>query len=78
MHLHGGLIIANQIIQDKHWSKYIDETIQQFSFRMVHRSCQEKPDWKMQRNGVLQQGTPALKSGRLEMLENILNSYLHS
>jgi xylose isomerase len=27
---------------------------------------------------VLQQGTPALKSGRLEMLENILNSYLHS
>jgi xylose isomerase len=73
-----GLIIANQIIQDKALSKYIDERYSSFHSGIGAQIMSGKAGLEDAEKWVLQQGAPALKSGRLEMLENILNSYLHS
>jgi xylose isomerase len=73
-----GLIIANQIIQDNALSKYIDERYSSFHSGIGAQIMSGKAGLEDAEKWVLQQGAPALKSGRLEMLENILNSYLHS
>jgi xylose isomerase len=71
-----GLVIAHQIIQDKALSKYIDERYSSFNSGIGAQIMSGKAGLEDVEKWVLQQGAPVLQSGKLEMLENILNSYL--
>ena len=71
-----GLIVAHQIIQDKALSNFIDERYSSFHSGIGAQIMSGKAGLEDADKWVLQQGAPVLQSGRLEMLENILNSYL--
>ncbi|RPH35977.1 xylose isomerase [bacterium] len=71
-----GLLIAQRIIEDKVLSKFVDERYATFSTGVGARimagqmGLQELDAW------VKREAPPALPSGRQEMLENIINSYI--
>ena len=71
-----GLMIAHQIIQDKALSNIIDERYNSFQSGIGTQIMEGKAGLEDAEKWVLRNGAPVLKSGRLEMLENILNSYL--
>jgi xylose isomerase len=71
-----GLIIAHQMIQDKALSKFIDERYSSFNSGIGAEIMSGKAGLEEAEKWVLQQGAPVLQSGKLEMIENILNSYL--
>jgi len=71
-----GLMIAHQIIQDKALSNIIDERYNSFQSGIGAQIMEGKAGLEDAEKWVLRNGAPVLKSGRLEMLENILNSYL--
>ena len=71
-----GLMIAHQIIQDKALSTFIDERYNSFQSGIGAQIMAGKAGLEDAEKWVLRHGAPVLKSGRLEMLENILNSYL--
>jgi xylose isomerase len=73
-----GLIVAHQIIQDKALSNFIDERYSSFNSGIGAQIMSGKSGLEDAEKWVMQQGAPVLQSGRLEMLENILNSYLFS
>jgi xylose isomerase len=72
-----GLVIAHQIMQDKALSKFIDERYSSFNTGIGAQIMSGKAGLEDAEKWVLQQGAPVLQSGRQEMLENILNSYLY-
>jgi xylose isomerase len=72
-----GLIVAHQIMQDKALSKFIDERYSSFNAGIGAQIMSGKAGLEDAEKWVLQQGAPVLQSGRQEMLENILNSYLY-
>jgi len=71
-----GLVVAQQIIQDKALSNAIDERYSSFNSGIGAQIMSGKAGLEDADKWVLKQGEPVLHSGRLEMLENILNSYL--
>jgi xylose isomerase len=73
-----GLVVAHQIMQDKALSKFIDERYSSFNTGIGAQIMSGKAGLEDAEKWVLQQGAPVLQSGRQEMLENILNSYLYS
>jgi xylose isomerase len=72
-----GLVVAHQIMQDKALSKFIDERYSSFNTGIGAQIMSGKAGLEDAEKWVLQQGAPVVQSGRQEMLENILNSYLY-
>lgn len=71
-----GLLIANQIIQDQQLSKFVEERYKSFKSGMGADIISGKVGLEEIEKWVLSQSSPVLESGRQEMLENIINSYL--
>jgi xylose isomerase len=72
-----GLLIAHQIIKDKALSSFIEERYSSFDSGIGARIMSGKIGLEELEKWILKEGAPVLKSGRQEMLENILNSYIH-
>ena len=71
-----GLIIAHKIIKDKSLSNFIAERYSSFDSGIGAKIMSGKAGLVEAEKWVLQQDAPVLQSGKLEMLENILNAYL--
>ena len=72
-----GLLIAQRIIDDKVLSSFIAERYSSYQTR--HRGPNDGGEDRIgrrSRNGSSGQPMPVLPSGRQEMLENIINSYI--
>ena len=72
-----GLLIAHQIIKDKALSSFVEERYSSFNSGVGARIMSGQIGLEELEKWVLSEGAPVLKSGRQEMLENILNSYIH-
>ena len=71
-----GLIVAQQLIQDKALSNFVAERYSSFQSGIGAQIMSGKAGLEDAEKWVLKHDAPVQKSGRLEMLENILNSYL--
>ncbi len=71
-----GLLIADRIIKDKALSKFVEERYSSFKTGMGADIMSGKVGLAEIDKHVRNSGTPVLQSGRQEMLENILNSYI--
>jgi xylose isomerase len=71
-----GLLIADQIIKDKALSNFIEERYSSFKSGIGADIMSGKVGLAEIDKHVRNSGTPVLQSGRQEMLENILNSYI--
>ncbi len=71
-----GLLIAQQIIDDKALSKFVDERYRSFNNGIGTTLMSGKGGLEEAEKWVLGQKAPNLPSGRQEMLENILNAYI--
>jgi xylose isomerase len=71
-----GLLIAHDIIGDKVFSKFIAERYSSFESGIGARMMSGKVGFPELEQWIMKQGKPELESGRQEMLENILNSYI--
>jgi xylose isomerase len=71
-----GLMVAHRLIQDKALSNFVAERYSSFQSGIGAQIMSGKAGLEDAEKWVLKHGAPVQKSGRLEMLENILNSYL--
>jgi xylose isomerase len=71
-----GLLIAHQIMEEKAFSKFIAERYKSFDTGMGARIMSGKVGLSDLEKWAIREGSPDLASGRQEMLENILNSYV--
>ena len=71
-----GLLIAHEIIEEKVFSKFIAERYKSFDSGMGAKIMSGKVVLGDLEKWVIKEGAPELESGRQEMLENILNSYI--
>jgi xylose isomerase len=71
-----GLLIAHEMIKDKVFSKFIGERYGSFKSGIGAKIMSGKVGLLELEQWVLRRGKPELESGRQEMLENILNSYI--
>ena len=71
-----GLFIAHDIIEDKVFSKFIAERYSSFDSGIGAKIMSKKVGLRDLEQWIIKEGTPELESGRQEMLENILNSYI--
>jgi len=71
-----GLLIANKIIEEKAFSKFISERYSSFDSGIGAKIMAGKVGLEEIEKWILKEGTPELESGRQEMLENLLNSYI--
>ncbi|MGB2870196.1 MAG: xylose isomerase [Bacteroidota bacterium] len=71
-----GLLIAYEIIKDKVLSKFIEERYSSFDSGIGAKIVGGKVGFEEIEKWVIKEGKPELESGRQEMLENILNSYI--
>ncbi len=71
-----GLIIAHQIIEDKQISNFIEERYGSFSSGIGAKILSKQTGLEEIEKWVIEQPAPTLQSGRQEMLENIINSYI--
>jgi xylose isomerase len=71
-----GLLIANKIIEDKVLSGIVDDRYSSFNSGIGADIMSGKVGLEEIDKWVLGQGNPVLKSGRIEMIENLINSYL--
>jgi xylose isomerase len=71
-----GLLIADEIIRDKALSKFVDDRYSSFKTGIGSKIMSGKVGLAEIEQWVLKQGKPEIESGRQEMLENILNSYI--
>jgi xylose isomerase len=71
-----GLLIADRMIRDKALSKFIEERYSSFKTGIGADIMSGKVGLAEIDKHVRNSGTPVLQSGRQEMLENILNSYI--
>lgn len=72
-----GLMIAHKMIKDKALSSFIEERYSSFKSGIGADIMSGKVGLEEVEKWVLKAGNPVLKSGRQEMLENIINSYLY-
>jgi xylose isomerase len=71
-----GLLIAHKIIEEKAFSKFIAERYQSFDSGIGAKMMSGKVGLEEIEKWILKEGKPELESGRQEMLENLLNSYI--
>jgi xylose isomerase len=71
-----GLLAAHQIIEDGVLDDFIKERYASFTDGIGKRIMNGQETLESLEQYVLQQGAPAFKSGRQEMLESILHSYV--
>ena len=71
-----GLLIAHEMIKDKVFSKFIDERYGSFKSGIGAKIMSGKVGFRDLEQWIIKNGKPELESGRQEMLENILNSYI--
>lgn len=71
-----GLLIAHDIVKEKVFSRFIAERYGSFTSGIGARILSGKASLEDLERFVIEKGKPELASGRQEMLENILNSYL--
>jgi xylose isomerase len=71
-----GLLSANQIIQDKALSSFLEERYSSFNTGIGARIMSGQVGLDELNKWILSEGNPILRSGRQEMLENILNAYI--
>jgi xylose isomerase len=71
-----GLVAANQIIEDGVLDNFIEKRYASYSEGLGKRIMNGQETIESLEKFVIQEGEPALKSGRQEMLENILASYI--
>ena len=71
-----GLLIAHEIIKDKTFSKFIAERYRSFNSGIGAKIMSRKVGFRELEGWIIREGKPELESGRQEMLENILNSYI--
>ncbi len=71
-----GLKIAHRIIEDGVVGDFIKERYKSYLSGIGRKIAAGKTDFSEMESYVLQRGEPEKRSGREEMLENIINSYL--
>jgi xylose isomerase len=71
-----GLLVAHRIIEEKAFSSFIRERYSSFDSGIGAKIIKGKVGFKELEHWIIKQGKPELESGRQEMLENILNSYI--
>jgi len=71
-----GLLIAHNIIKDNALSKFVDERYSSFSSGIGAEIMSGNVGLEELEKWILNQSNPVLNSGRQEMLENIVNSYI--
>jgi xylose isomerase len=71
-----GLMIAHTIIEEKALSKFIAERYGSFDSGIGAKIVSGKVGFEDLEKWIIKEGKPELESGRQEMLENILNSYI--
>ena len=71
-----GLLVAHKIIEDKALSGFVDERYGSFESGIGSRIMSGEVGLEEVEQWVLNQAEPTLASGRQEMLENIINSYI--
>jgi xylose isomerase len=71
-----GLLIAHEIIKDKALSKLIDERYKSYKTGIGAKIMAGKIGLADIEKWILKNDKPVLESGRQELLENILNSYI--
>jgi len=70
------LLIAHKIIEDKILSNFIDERYSSFNSGIGADIMSGKVGFEELEKWIVKQDKPVLASGRQEMLENIINSYI--
>jgi xylose isomerase len=71
-----GLLMAHKIIEDKALSSFVDERYSSFNSGIGAEIMSGKIGLEEAEKWILENGSPKVTSGRQEMLENIVNSYL--
>lgn len=71
-----GLLIAYNIIEDKVLDNFIEERYSSFKSGIGEQMMAGKLNLTDIEKWILEKDNPVLKSGRQEMLENIINSYI--
>ncbi len=71
-----GLLIAHQIIDDKVLDNFIEERYSSFKSGIGAQIMAGKTSLEDLEKWIVREGTPVVRSGRQELLENILNSYI--
>jgi xylose isomerase len=71
-----GLLIAHELMKDKVLSKFIEARYKSFKSGMGAKIISGKVGFMEIEKWVMRQRRPVLESGRQELLENILNSYI--
>ena len=71
-----GLLAAHQIIEDKVLDSFITERYAGYTEGFGKQIMDGRETFESLEQYVLNQGEPAFKSGRQEMLESILHSYV--
>ncbi len=71
-----GLLVAHQMIQDKALSKFIEERYSSHNSGIGQQIMSGKVDMEDVDKWVRNEKNPVLQSGRQEMLEDIINSYI--
>jgi xylose isomerase len=71
-----GLVIAHTIIEEKVFSKFIAERYGSFDSGIGAKIASGKVGFEDLEKWIIKEGKPELESGRQEMLENLLNSYI--
>jgi len=72
-----GLLIAQKIIDDGVIAKFIDERYSSFKSGAGAKIMSGEIGFEELERWIVSEDRPVLQSGRQEMLENILNSYIH-
>jgi xylose isomerase len=72
-----GLLIAQKIIDDKVLSNFLKQRYSSYSSGIGAKIMSGKVGLEEVEKWALEQGPPVLESGRQEMLENIINSYIN-
>lgn len=71
-----GLLIADKIIEDKILSELVNERYSSFNSGIGEKIMSKQVGLEDLEMWIRGEGKPVLKSGRQELLENILNSYI--
>lgn len=71
-----GLLIAHKIMEDKVLADFVDERYSSFNSGIGAEIISGKASLEDLEKWILNNPAPVMKSGRQEMLENIINSYL--
>ncbi len=71
-----GLLIAHKIIEEKAFSSFIDERYASYKSGIGAKIMAGQVGFAELEKYILENGMPVMHSGRLEMLENILNDYI--